>query len=106
MKRHEDVGRLEVTMDDSLLVRMLNGPADLNEQLEPLGGGQLVLVTVVGDADALHQFHYKERPAGVRGARIEDFGNIGMVHERQRLTLGLETRHYLLGVHAQLNDLE
>ncbi len=29
-----------------------------------------------------------------------------MIHHRQRLPLGLEPRHHLLGVHAQLDDLE
>ena len=29
-----------------------------------------------------------------------------MIHQGQRLPLGLEPRHHLLGVHAQLDDLE
>jgi hypothetical protein len=29
-----------------------------------------------------------------------------VIHHRQRLTLGFETRHHLAAVHAQLEDLE
>ena len=39
-------------------------------------------------------------------ARIEHLGDVGMVHQRQRLTLGLEPGDDRLGVHAQLDDFE
>ena len=47
------------------------GLADLDEQLQPLAGGQVVLVAVVGDLDAPHQFHDEERPAGLGRAGVE-----------------------------------
>ena len=106
VERDQDVGGLDVPMDDALLVRVLDGVANLHEQLEPLLGGQVVLVAVVGDLDPAHQFHHKEGPARVRRAGVEHLGDIGMVHERQRLALGLEPGDDLLGVHAQLDDLE
>ncbi len=33
---HQDVGGLEIAMDDALLVGVLHGPADRDEQLQPL----------------------------------------------------------------------
>ena len=36
LQRHQDVRRLEVAVDDSLLVGVLNGLADLNEEGQPL----------------------------------------------------------------------
>ena len=36
MQRHQDVGRLHVAMNDSLLVGVLNRLADGHKQLEPL----------------------------------------------------------------------
>ena len=36
VQRHEDVRRLDVAVDDALLVRVLDGLADLDEQIEPL----------------------------------------------------------------------
>jgi len=42
-------------------MRMLDGRADLDEQIEPVLGGQVVLVAVIGDdADAADQFHDEE----------------------------------------------
>jgi hypothetical protein len=39
-------------VNDPLLMRVLDGLADLDEQVEPLEGGELVLVAVIGDLDA------------------------------------------------------
>ncbi len=44
--RDKDVRRLEVAVDDALLVRMLDRLADGNEKLETLARRELVLVTV------------------------------------------------------------
>jgi hypothetical protein len=60
----ENVRRLDVSMNDPLLVRVLNRAADLHEEVEPLLGGEITLVAVLGDADATHQFHHEVRPAG------------------------------------------
>ena len=38
VQRDQDVRRLEVAVDDPLLVRVLHRLADLDEQLQPLGG--------------------------------------------------------------------
>ena len=38
VQRHQDVRRLEVAVDDPLLVGVLHGLADLDEQLQPLAG--------------------------------------------------------------------
>jgi hypothetical protein len=54
----------------------------------------------------VHQFHHEERTALVGGSGIQDLGDIGMVHERQRLALGLEASQHLLAVHTRPDDLE
>ena len=36
VQRHHDVGRLDVAMDDALVVRVLDGMANRDEELEPL----------------------------------------------------------------------
>src|SRR5207248_5060204 len=48
-----------VAVDDPLLVRMLHGAADMNEQLEPLPDGELLAVAVFGDRDAADQLHHE-----------------------------------------------
>ena len=67
---------------------------------------ELVLVAILGDLDAAHQFHHEVRPARFGRAGIEHLGDVGMVHHRQRLALRLEPGDDLPGVHAQLDDLE
>ena len=37
---------------------------------------------------------------------VKHFGDVRMIHQRQRLSLGLEPRHHLVRVHAGLDDLE
>jgi len=49
--------RFDVAVDDPLLLRVLDGLTDLDEQIEPLPGGEVGLVAIVGDLDAQHQFH-------------------------------------------------
>jgi len=43
---------LDVAMNDALLVRVLDGLANLDEQIEPFLGGEIGLVAVIGDANA------------------------------------------------------
>ena len=50
--RDQDVRGLEVAVDDPLLVGVLHGPADQDEQLQPLGDRELLAVAVLGDRDA------------------------------------------------------
>ena len=38
-------------------------------------------------------------------AAVQDVGNVGVVHEGQRLPLGLEAGHHLARVHARLEYL-
>ena len=40
VERDQDVGGLEVAVDDPLLVGVLHGPADQDEQLQPLAGSR------------------------------------------------------------------
>jgi hypothetical protein len=96
VQRDEDVRRLDVAMDDALLVRVLDGVADLDEQIQPLLWSRLVLVAVIRDAHAAHQFHHEVRPARVGRARIQHARDVRMIHHRQRLPLRLEPGDDLL----------
>ena len=93
-------------MNDTLLVGVLDRLAYGYEQLEPLAGGQVIPVAVLGDGQAPHKFHHKVRTPGVGRSPVEDLGNARMVHERQRLPLRFEPRDHLPGVHAELDDLQ
>ena len=69
-------------------------------------GGELLVVAVLGDGDALDQLHREVGPAALGAAGVEHAGDVGMVHHRQRLPLGLEAGDHLPAVHAGLDDLE
>jgi hypothetical protein len=89
------------------LVRVLNGLADLNEKLQARHGAQVVLIAVIRDFDAAHQFHDEIRagPSPSR-RRPAPFAMFGVVHQRQRLPLGFKAGDHVLGVHAELDDFE
>jgi hypothetical protein len=103
---HQNVGRLQIAVQDGFLVRMLYAIADQHKQLQPLARGQLVLVAIVRDWNAGHVLHDEVRAALWRGAGIEDFGDGRVVHERQRLPLGFEARHHFARVHTRLDQLD
>ena len=58
-----NIRRLQIAMDNPLLMRVLHRLADLGEQLQALGDAQLLRVTVFGDRDALDVFHHEVRAA-------------------------------------------
>ena len=70
-------------------------------------------VAVFGERPALDQLHDEVGAAGADaaglvagGPAVEDLGDVGVVHQRQRLALGLEPGQDGLRVHARLDELE
>ena len=91
-------------MDHALLVGMLDRLADRHEEFQALARREPLLVAVLGDGNALDQLHDEERPARLGAAGVEHAGDVGVVHHRQGLPLGLEAGQHGLGVHARLDD--
>ena len=97
---------LEVAVDDPLLVGVLHGLADRDEQLQPGPDREPVLVAIVGDRHAADELHHEERLVRLRGAAVVDAGDVGMVHQGQRLAFGVEPGQHRARVHAGLDQLE
>ena len=93
-------------MNDPLLMGVLDGFADFDKEMKSLLGAQAVLIAEPGQRHAPDQFHDEVGASRLRGAGIEHFGDVRMLHERQRLTLHLEPGDDLPGVHSQLDDLQ
>jgi len=93
-------------MNDALLVRVLHGLANLNEQLQPLRGRELGLIAVLRQGDAVDQFHHEVGPARVGRAGVEDVGDVRVIHQGQSLTFGLKAGDNGAGIHAWLDDLQ
>src|SRR5207244_5038611 len=90
-----DVGRLDVAVNDALLVGVLDRLADRHEQLQPLARRQAVVVAVLGDRYPVDQLHDEVGPPGAyatglarNSPGIEDKGEVDMVNHRQGLSLG------------------
>ena len=64
------------------------------------------LIAVLGDRHAAHQLHHEVGPARFGRPGIEHLGDVRVIHQGQRLPLGLEAGDDLLGIHARLDDLE
>ena len=93
-------------MDHALLMRMLNGSADVNKQLQTPLCLDIISVAIVCDGRALDQFHGKVRPASFGRTGFEYLGDVGMIHHRQGLTFGLEAGDDPFGIHTEFDDLD
>src|SRR6185503_2392135 len=76
---HEQVARLEITVDDTLGVRVLHGAANLDEQLQPLFDRKAASVAILGDRDAFDKLHDEIWPALGGGAGVKNGGDSRML---------------------------
>ncbi len=102
----EDVAGFEIAVNDALLVGVLDGAADLEEEVEAGAGVELFAIAEGGDRGAADELHDEVRSPLLGLAAVEDFGDVRVVHHRERLALGLEARDDLAGVHAGFEDLD
>ena len=102
----EDVGGLEIAMNDGFLVGVLDGFTDLNEEAQTIGKRQLSLVAILGDGKALNVFHDEVGLSAESGAGIENLGNAGMIHDGKRLAFRLEALKSDGVEHAGANELQ
>ena len=106
VQRNQHVARLDVPVDDPLLVGVLNRQAHGHEQFQASSWAELALVAILRNRHAFDQLHHKERSA-VRGqAAVEHLGNVRVVHHGRCLPLRLESRQDLLRVHPPLDELD
>ena len=61
---------------------------------------------ILRDWDAFDEFHHEIWTSTIGRAGIEHFGNVRVIHHRERLTLSFKPRNDLAGVHARLDNLE
>src|SRR5947208_506872 len=92
-------------MDYAFVMRVLDRPADVLKEQQPIAASQLVGVAVVGDRQARNVLHGEPwTPAGCL-ARVEKLGDVRMVEQSQRLPLGFEARDQRPGS-GMLDDFE
>ena len=103
---HHDVAGLDVAVDDPFLVRVIHRTADRNEQRETLAQVQVVLLAVADDGAALHHLHHEIGSADVRLARVQDAGDVGMLHDGERALFDGEAAQNVRRSHARLHNLD
>src|SRR5688572_30319125 len=89
---HQDIGRLEIAMHDQVLVCMINGCQDLEEEVQALANAEAVSVTILGDGTAVDVFEHDEGLASWRYTCVIEARNVRMCQSCQDLALLLETR--------------
>ena len=102
----KNIGRLEVAMNDSLLMGVFDCPAHLDQEGDPGFNRQRMGVAVTGDGFALHEIHHEVRPSIGTGSRVKNLGNVRVIHHRQGLSFDFEPADDTPGIHAQLENFE
>jgi len=104
---NEHVGRFEVAVDNSILMRVPHGIAELQKEREPCAWGELLLLTPARERlRALHELHddVGMRVGGASG--IEHARDVRMIHARERFQLLLKAAEHVRAVHAGLQQLQ
>ena len=101
-----DVAGLDVAVDDALLVGVVHGAADGDEEGEALAEVEVVLLAVLGDGAAFDHLHDEVGGADVRLAGIEDAGDVGMLHDGEGALLDGEAAEDVCGGDTGFDDLD
>ena len=102
-----DVGRLQIAMNDALLVRRFEGVGNLSCDAQRFGNRQAA--DELGDGRAVNQFHH-QRADDVPGTRRRDTlesvdgGDVGMIQRRERPGLAFEPGQALAVVRERLGQ--
>ena len=93
-------------MQHLLLVGVLHGVADHQEQLDALLDGERLLAAVLPQRLAVDQLHHEVGEPARGRARVHQPRDARVVHPVQRLSLGREPLQDLSRVHARVEDLD
>ena len=104
--RDENVLGLEVAVHDEVRVRVLNGRADLAEQLQPVANRELPTPAMLQQRLALDVLHDEIGLARLRRPSVEQPRDVRMIERRRDLPLSAESPQGLLAGHPGLNQLD
>ena len=102
----EHVGRLDVAVDDQVLVRVLHRRGQLQEEVEPRVGVEFAAIGVVDQRRAVDILHHQVGPSVGGGAAVEQPRDVRVVESGEDLPLGAEAADDRIGVHPPLEDLQ
>ncbi len=102
----QDVGRLEVAVDDELLVRVLDRVADPAQQVDALADAEPLRIAPAVDRLAVDVFHDQVRMAVRRRAAIQQARDVRMVEAGEDLPFAFETAHELARIEARAQQFQ
>ena len=106
LRRYQNVGRLQIAVNDSFLVGVMQRAAYLDEEIDAGPDSKAVLVGEFEDLNPFHQFHDQERTSSIGGTCVQHFGDVRVIHHRQHLAFRFETGQKVRGIHAHFEDLD
>ena len=102
----ENVRGFQVTVNNALLVGVLDGVAKLNKESKAFLERELVRLAVLRDPNSANQFHHEIWAASHGRPAVQHACNARMIHERERLAFRFESGNDALGIHAQFDHLD
>src|SRR6185312_12595265 len=106
LRGDQNVGGLEVAVNQQALVGVLDGGADLLEKEEALVDGQPVVVAILVDGQSLDQLHDEIGAAVVRAPAVVEARDVGMLEAGEDLPFGDEAVEGLGAGQAGAEDLD
>ena len=103
---HQDIGGLQVTVDNEILVQVLHGLAHGPMETEPVPDGKVPLGTIDVERLAGHELHDEVRTPVVRGATVEERRDVRVLEPRKDLALPAKMAQDGLGSEAGVDQLE
>ena len=106
LRRHEDVRRFQVAMNDQVLMRIGDRRADLAEELQALGRGQRMRVAVGVNRFAVHVLHDEIRQSVIGRSAVDQARDVRMIELRQNLPFIAKPAEDVVGIEPSPNELD
>ena len=106
---HEDVAGFQIAMNDAALVRVVNGVADLDHQLQPLPDGQMLGRGVCEERLATDKLHGEVRlwaEPTISGGGFVDLRDAGVLESTERQRFLFEAAKQLTADKAGLDHFQ
>lgn len=103
----QNVRRLQITMNDEMLMRVLHGGADLPKKLQAFAHVELLLLAILIQRQPFDVFHHEVRSPVFGCAAVEQTRDVRMVQIGQNLPFVLEAalQFFAAGAHQLDGDL-
>src|ERR1700677_2778130 len=93
-------------MQHRLLVRVLHSVAYFHEKFQALVNVEFISIAIIRDRRAWYILHYEIWLAVGGSSSVKSLGNRWMVHDSQRLPLGLEPMQHRVIAHAGSDEFQ